>query len=117
MLCHTGLFYVATCCDAFYVEVLLGTLIRFPIQIPILIMFSTSASSSSFSSQLQQLEAHRYERYLSTSREVMQNVNFILVFSFFSRALYQLLAIFKVFILPDVKLSVGVFNIIFICVC
>lgn len=63
--------------------------------------------SSPSDPQLHTVSQIRYSRYLSCSQEVMFYVNCVLVASFASRSLYQILAIFDVSTLPDVPLSVS----------
>lgn len=57
--------------------------------------------------QLHTVSQIRYARYLSCSQETMFYVNCVLVASFASRSLYQILATFDVSTLPDVPLSVS----------
>ena len=46
-----------------------------------------------------------HERYLISSPKILAAVNTILVVSFLSRGVYQLITLFKVFFLPDIPLQ------------
>ena len=51
------------------------------------------------------MDRHIYEQFLTTKPEVLSVVNVLLVISFASRSFYQLMAIDKLIILPDVPLQ------------
>lgn len=62
----------------------------------------------SFLLQLHTVSRIRYERFLACSQETMFYVNSVLVASFASRSLYQVLAMLDISTLPDVPLSVSI---------
>jgi hypothetical protein len=59
-----------------------------------------------YAAKLHTVAKHRYDRFLTYSPEVMYKVNCVLMASFLSRSLYQILAATGLYVLPDVKLSV-----------
>ena len=65
-----------------------------------------SAAQGWFGAKILSLEKHRYEHFLTTPPETMATVNIILIISFATRSLYQLLALNRVYILPDIPLQV-----------
>lgn len=67
--------------------------------------FFLSAAQLVFGIKIVRIDEQRYDQYLSTSRETISVVNAVLVTSFFTRAVYQLLAVFELYILPDVPME------------
>lgn len=58
-----------------------------------------------FGLKILSLDAQRYARYFTTPQHIMAVVNTILVSSFISRSLYQMLAMNNVYVLPDVPID------------
>ena len=52
------------------------------------------------------MDSKQYNRYMLTSRPLITAVNCVLVFSFLSRGIYQLLTIFDILVLPNIPLQV-----------
>jgi hypothetical protein len=59
-----------------------------------------------FAVQLLYLDKQRYDRFFITSRETMAAVNVVLILSFFSRGVYQLLALAHLYTMPVINLMV-----------
>jgi hypothetical protein len=68
--------------------------------------YQTFFYSYCFWSQLYYFDRQRIQMFLIASNEILAMVNAILVISFSTRSLYQILAIFNIFILPDIPLQV-----------
>ena len=64
-----------------------------------------AAAQGSYGYQLTFLDPRLHERYLISSPKILAAVNTILVVSFLSRGVYQLITLFKVFFLPDIPLQ------------
>jgi len=70
-----------------------------------LCFFILTITQSIYGVQLLYLDKQLYDRHFITSREVLAVVNAILVLSFFSRSVYQLLALFHLYTLPTIRLQ------------
>ena len=64
-----------------------------------------AAAQGSYGYQLTFLDPRLHERYLISSPKILAAVNTILVVSFLSRGVYQLITLLKVFFLPDIPLQ------------
>eukprot|EP01035_Chromulina_nebulosa_P030307 gene30307-40280_t len=61
-------------------------------------------SQSIYGVQLLYLDKQRYDRFVITNRGIMAGVNIVLVLSFFSRCVYQLLALAHLYTMPVINL-------------
>ena len=55
--------------------------------------------------QLLFVDRHHYDRYLVTPPHVLNRVNIVLILSYLTRSIYQILASFKIYIIPTVPLQ------------
>lgn len=67
--------------------------------------FILAAIQTLYAFKIHYLDIKQIERYMLSSKKIIDIVNLILIFSFLSRSIYQLGAIFDIYILSNVELS------------